>query len=1720
MMEFHVLGSIEVRDGGRSVALGGPQQRRLLAVLLADLGQVVPVDRLVEAVWSSDAAPDGALRTTRTYVSRLRAALGDGYVLTREPGYLLDLDGAEVDKCVFEELVERARRAAPSDAISLYDEALGRWHGPAFAEFAEEWWARPEAVRLDELRLIASEERVDAMLALGRAHEVVPDLEQHTAAHPYRERFTAQLMTALQQCGREVDAHRAYQKFRTVLGEDTGLEPSAELAELDRAIAAGTRPVASGERRLRGYVVGELLGQGAFGAVYRATQPGLGREVALKQINPQLADDDTFVHRFEAEAQLVSRLEHPHIVPLYDYWREPGGAYLVFRLLRGGNAEESLLGDGPWAIDRVDRLVNEVGSALVAAHAAGVVHRDVKPANILFDEMANAYLADFGIARVAGDANAERWGSEGSPLYASPEQIRDGQATARSDQYSLALTAWELLAGGAPFSGSDLTAVQAVKLRSGLPSVRTSRPELPVAVDAVLTTAGSSRPDDRFASVAEMLVAWRAAFSGQERARSTGDMAPQAPNGVAASKTLTDVVLAAANPYKGLRPFAEADSIDFFGRGALVDQLAAAVALSRFVTVVGPSGAGKSSLVHAGLVPRLRAADRVLVVTTVPGAHPFDELSAALSRIATSTLDIDPARLATNGGVHRAVRNIASAGGEVVLVVDQFEELWTVSDRDERQRFVTGLALAVNEPDSCLRVVATVRADFFDRPLDDTAVGPLVAAGTFGVTPLTPAELLDAVTQPAARVGVTFEDGLAAELVADVAAQPSSLPLLQFALTELYEQRDGTKVTAHSYRALGGVAGAVAQRADELYDSLADDDRAAARELFTRLVAIGEGTGDTRRRVRVSELAHVPAAVTALFARHRLIAFDRDPTSREPTVEVAHEALLTRWPRLHSWIDEDRDWLRLRRHLHAAAEAWEAAGREPGELYRGARLAAALEAVDHHPGAFTDSEAALLEASRVSRDRELEHQRHEARRLRRLLAGVACALVVALVAGTVAVIQQRSARASSRRAQASSYRAETGRLLATARSLDTGDTPVAALLALEAGRRRDVERSELAGTLQQVLTAKPGFLGSFPTVGEYAFGADGTTFIARTGNGVEAYNLADRSRTAQVDHPAARGMPGRRLAAGDGGLVVETGGDREVRRYLLPALSAAGPAIVTPGSVNALDMSHDGTLVTGHPGGLVVVWDAASGSERRRFRVDGDVKRLSLSSDASTVAVLTASGAQAWAVATGMPAGPPFAGGDDIAVSPSGHRAAVIGFSAPAQAVYDTTTGMQTATLQYNGNAVRFLDEDRVVDSGAAVVVLDATTGTTITSTTTTCGCDIAISPDGRTVATGLDAPGLYALDGRELLADALDAPRMSAAFGISVTATSADARLLSVTAAGAGTTVYERAGRGWRIIRTTPGLVGSIQADGRLLAIDGTTGTASILDAETGAIAQSFPGPRGDVFPLYVSLSGDGRFLATGSFEGLVTVTDTRTGAEVARLTDLQDANAGNQFPFASLVPAPQFSKDGRHLVGAAWSGAAVAWDTTTWKKEAVLEPAIADVNGSTTPAFDPSGRYLAVSRGRTSVDLFDAGTLQPVRHIPLGVQGVPFQARFDPSGDRILVVLDTQQALTYDVRTGQRVGTPLAADYSSGMIFTDAATLVTPVPGRDVLRLWHLDLDRLQDEGCRAAGRNLTRDEWQRLGPTGEAYHLTCPQFGEPPSDPTLSVEQPPARLEVPSA
>jgi basic membrane lipoprotein Med (substrate-binding protein (PBP1-ABC) superfamily)/DNA-binding SARP family transcriptional activator len=418
----------------------------------------------------------------------------------------------------------------------------------------------------------------------------------------------------------------------------------------------------------------------------------------------------------------------------------------------------------------------------------------------------------------------------------------------------------------------------------------------------------------------------------------------------------------ARNPFKGLRSFTEDDQDDFFGRRRLVEQLCAALASdARLVALVGPSGCGKSSAVAAGLLPALRAdaiagASAWRIVGMVPGSDPQAELAAALAGPTTDTL----------------------------LWIDQFEELFALTDEDATADVLEQLVAMLGDEDRRLRVLVTMRADFYDQPLRHPGFAELFAAAVVTVLPLTAAELETAITEPARRVGVEVEPALVTQLVTDAVDRPGALPHFQFVLTELFEHRRDQAITVDAYHELGGLHGALSRRAEDVYGRLTASEQHVAKQVLLRLVTPGVGTRDVRRRARATELSGLGldpveiARVLDRFGCHRLLTFDRDVLNGEATVEVAHEALLDAWDRLRDGIDRHRADLRQLEHLTAAVDEWATSGHEPGYLLSGTRLDQYLAWSQRTELVLSADAHAFLTASEVRR-RE-EHDQDAARR--------------------------------------------------------------------------------------------------------------------------------------------------------------------------------------------------------------------------------------------------------------------------------------------------------------------------------------------------------------------------------------------------------------------------------------------------------------------------------------------------------------------------------------------------------------------------------------------------------------------------------------------------------------------------------------------------------------------------------------------------------------------
>ena len=1338
--DYRILGPIEVWADGRPIDVGGARQRRLLAALVLAGGRPVAADRLVDAVWTGR-PPSQARNTLRTYVARVRRALessGTNPVVTEPSGWRLERNADDVDSARFESLLDAARAMStdPLDALAAIEEALVLWRGDALEEFAHEEWCVGEATRLDGLRVFAQEEWIEAMLACGLHDDAIGELDLLIERHPVRDRPRAQLMLALYRAGRQVEAVRRFQDYRRYLDREIGVDVSDELRGLEQRIInrdLALRQLPTVRRRLRGYELGPQIGQGSFGRIYRASQPALGRQVAIKAIRPELADDSEFIRRFDAEAHLVARLEHPHIVPLYDYWREPGGAYLVMRYLRGGTAEQLLDAGGALALPRVMQIIEEVGDALATAHAAGVIHRDVKPANILFDERGSSYLGDFGIATRAGSDDVPVVDSRDAAIYASPEQLAHAEVAMSSDIYALGAVLFELLTGHAPFRrGTPLTELVDQKRSGRLPRLVDVRLDVPVGLDAVVQRAMAADPSDRFRDVGELVLATRTALMG-----TTGRS--RLPHG-----------LTVRNPYKGLAAFDEADSADFFGRDRLVAQLRDHLARSRFVVVAGPSGSGKSSVVRAGLTPQIRAAG-AYVVTMIPGPRPVQAVTDALLRVAPQT-QAAAARAALRQRPPRLVEAIArclpDTSAEMTLIIDQFEELFTLSDDDEREAFLAALAAAVTDDDGRVRVIATLRADFYDRPLGHRAIGELTKANTVAVTPLGPTDLERAITGPATRVGVSVEPGLVASVIADGTGEATTLPLVQYLLTDLFEQRDGESLTVSAYERRGGLSGAVARRADEIFERYGRDGRDSSRRLFNRLVAPADGH-DTRRRVRVSELPTSASGVIADYAAARLLTFDRDPTSREPTVEIAHEALISQWPRLHDWVEQNREGLAILRRLTQSAAEWDAAERDPSELYRGARLLGAEEWVADHDDELNETERAFIVASRCAREAERTAERRRERRRRQIVALFAVVAVVAVVAGLVAIRQRRIASDNAAEAERRALESQTGQLTSEARLAMAGADPdLAILLALAAhdlsseisatpqpGVVAALHETVQASRLEQIIPG--GFteiavspngqqvvldhivlddsggtnrLGLYDiatgdlivertvrsTIGGYAYSPDGSYLAVALDHGVDPHRdlpamlLLDPQTLATVRELGGGGVTGPPSWSTDGRSVLAVGpAGAGVRVWSIDRTQVAQTLAGTGAIVSAEFVPDSNTIAIASNGSLDIV-DRDGGGTLARHEIAETVIVLRVSPDGSTAALVDAggfvrlidvgTGRQQRTISTPSP--------QDVRFSPDGRRLSIAG-NTDTVTVIDLDSGDETVLRGHGSGSWR-----------------------------------------------------------------------------------------------------------------------------------------------------------------------------------------------------------------------------------------------------------------------------------------------------------------------------------------------------------------------------------------------------------------------------------------------
>jgi len=632
----------------------------------------------------------------------------------------------------------------------------------------------------------------------------------------------------------------------------------------------------------------------------------------------------------------------------------------------------------------------------------------------------------------------------GTVGYMAPEQVRGEAPDARTDVFALGAILFELVTRRRPFRGSSEGEILAAILRDEPPPPSLLHPAVPPALDAVARRCLAKSPAERFASAREVAAALETVLASLGAGRFATARPPEI-----------------LGPYPGLEPFRESDTEHFFGREAEVQALWARLPERRLMAVIGPSGVGKTSFMRAGVLASRPPGWAAL--TCAPGANPFRSLGQALA----PQLADDPealSQLVGFDGLETAVGLVERwrrAHTEALLVVDQFEELFTLAREEEQARFAELLGRVSTEAE--VHVVLSLRDDFMMRCSEHDALSRVFTELT-PLRPLSGEELRRALEKPAKREGFSFEEGLVAEMLESVEGARGALPLLAFAVSRLWQERDRERrlLSRTAYEKVGGVAGALAQHAEATLERIGEGRQGLVREIFRNLVTAQGTRASCERDELLSALPHRAAAEAALeeLIDARLLTSFEVPgaqtgaetdslsADQRHRVEIVHESLLKAWPRLVWWQTQDEEGAQLRDQLRQAARLWVERGRSEDLLWTGTAEREFEVWRERYPGRLTAIEDDFANA-----------MAHRARRRKRLQRLAVASAVVALgvVAALIGVSRQREAEAR-RQAEAAQLLAlgrleiedrPTAGLAYALASLERADTPAARRFAVE-----------------------------------------------------------------------------------------------------------------------------------------------------------------------------------------------------------------------------------------------------------------------------------------------------------------------------------------------------------------------------------------------------------------------------------------------------------------------------------------------------------------------------------------------------------------------------------------------------------------------------------------------------------------------------------------------
>ncbi|MEM7124839.1 MAG: hypothetical protein AAF702_00845 [Chloroflexota bacterium] len=1229
-----------------------------------------------------------------------------------------------------------------------------------------------------------------------------------------------------------------------------------------------------------------------------------------------------------------------------------------------------------------------------------------------------------------------------------------------------------------------------------------------------------------------------------------------------------------SSPFMGLRPFDERDAKLFFGREKLTKELMQHLKDERFLAVVGASGSGKSSVMRAGLLPSLRQGTKQFQQMTdwsifpfTPTADPIKGLATSLTQdsesvTAAATLidDLmqDPRSLDLY--VNKRFTGQQNSTNRLLIVVDQFEEIFTLcKDEQKRTQFIQNL-LHATMADGPTSAIISLRADFYANCAEYDDLRQALEEKQRFIGPMSADELRTAIEEPANQSGYAYEEGLVDEILQDIGAgenrqpEPGALPLLSHTLLEVWKRRSGRHLTFSGYNAAGGVQGAIAQSAEQLFqEGLTKEQQEIAKNIFLRLTSLGDSGPDTRQRVSLSQLTPQGQDSAAIQTVLHRLANSHLVTIHRGDAEVAHEALIREWPTLRTWLVEDREGQRIRQHITEAASEWNNHKQDPSLLYGRLFYERAHDYAKKTPDALNELEQSFLNASQDKLETQ-EREKEEAYQLqiaqqaklnrwqRWLIYAVTSALLLTI--GGAAIINNLVRTAEALRS-ATEFLKITGDVAKAQAIREDKQLPLSMHIAITAQQRyqgagfsgifpgiEELLRHGLS-VLPMPLTYRQHkamvMTAAFSPNGEWVASGDenGAVQIWRPATGASTHTLTHSERIQNL----AFGTDNRYLVSSD---VNKDGpiGNKPIK--VIDLKSGKQRELSSSGSIQEVSLSLDGRWIAVASNYSVVVHDSINLEETINVTHDKPVASVKFSNDSQRFVTASQDGtAKIW----------------EIDAQQKTHQK--IG-------IFEHHAELSLALFDDDGDRVAAIGGD------GSVLVYDIATSKVMTIPHSSNVSDIAISPDGNLLATASDdnSARIWSLKPVGELA------RLTHQDLVQKVAFSPNSQQI-VTASEDSTARVWDVASGVEIARLIH------EKDLRDAQFDASG--KRIVTASNDGTARTWQIHNVDYVPIHqeriiweADFSGDGARVVIGAEDqSAAWIWDASSGEEIARTA-----------PLDSTVRSVAYNHDGSELAIGTEAGQIYLWNIGSTEKKynshqsAVMSLAFAPktqclTSGSTDKqvntwprnecthdfktheefvldiSYSHNGKYLATAGQGGMVKIFEVDSRKDVAGLPLNgmdVNAISFHpdrdhylamasadglaqiwdwekeevvgrfahggqvrdVEFHPNGKFLATASEDQTARIWELDTGEELTRLQHSSRVEVVTFDPAGTHLLTASGNSA-RIYHFDeLDLIQskdlvDEVCKRLTRNLTESEWQQYFGDDE-YRVTCPNLSAP--------------------